>query len=371
MKSDYIERKSYLIINTQFDNLGDGLILRELTRLAVVHGNVVLYVKRTPRSFVDILLSHPEVRDSVALKPRGWYLAACLDMLRDRATGTKCFYFLTPGGLNGEKSRLQFVNELVRLAVVAALALVGVRVCQVGISLERIGPRHARLLRWRSRFLTVCAPRDVDSAEYATMLGIRTTAIAPDLALSLFSSGIIEGSPKRRDIALTFRVDKDPIVKDRVESIALHLLGALGPDTGLLCVAQVERDAEYMRAVCKKLSKDFPDRVKFVDVHSSFEDAVFMYSTCRLVVANRLHALLLGMHAGAAPLALVSPLADGKIVGVFKSLGILDHVYDIDMVSDVTKLADLVHPSCYEGAFEAGQALEEFFDEIFGDRALR
>lgn len=318
-----------------------------------------VYLGRAPDSFIQMLAI--DNVDSVIPSRTGGYVAACADMLSARLRGEPCYYILTPGGLNGEKSVRQFIVEISRLAILAVLALVGVRVCQIGFSLESIGPRHGTLLRWRSRLLHVCAPRDAISIAYAKELNIKVTGSAPDLAMNIFSSDAVYMRP-RGYVGLSFRIDKDESVSARVKEAVVSLCRTLSQDFGVICIAQVGRDVTFMRELHELVSSVRPGRLHFVDCHRNIDDALYAYGACDAVVSNRLHVLMLALRAGAVPTAVTVRDVDSKILGVFQMVGIDDRVVDIQSF-DAKNLAGLLAPLNFDGKRWANE-LATFFDLI-------
>ncbi|QPM92548.1 polysaccharide pyruvyl transferase family protein [Pseudooceanicola algae] len=358
-------QRAYFNIKTQFDNVGDALIIRELIRLASDRAMTEVYLERAPESFrrtLDIA-----GRPNVEVHDKGGFGALILNMLGARLRGIRCYYFLIPGGLNGDKSVKQFASGLVSLAVIALLALVGVRICQTGFSIERIGPRHARLLRWRSKVLYCVGIRDRISQAYAEDLGIRTTHLVTDLALNLFAENPTVAPDPRGAIGFSFRTDKDPAIRDRLTGLAEEVCARTAPGTRFRCIAQVGRDLPYMSELAERLEKRHPGQVDLVDAHEDISAAIAAYEPCQALLSNRLHGLLLGLRAGASPVALVVEELDHKIRGVFESIGLGDHVCDLAS-SSATDLDPLMTPLRFDGTAPAGR-LKALFDELLGPKA--
>src|SRR5262249_51866795 len=135
--------RAFINIHTQFENAGDALILRELVKIVSSRAPVDVYLGQAPDSFVQQL---DLGGNNSVIAHRGESVVRLIrDVLKARLGGSRCYLFLTPGAANGERSRKQFLIDLVRLVSVGILAVARVRICQVGVSFENIGPRHARL----------------------------------------------------------------------------------------------------------------------------------------------------------------------------------------------------------------------------------
>ena len=347
-------------MNTQFDNAGDALIIRELINLISGRATPCIYLGRAPDAFVNML--ELEKLSSVTVHRTRAYVGACVDMLSARARGECCYYFLTPGGLIGEKTVKQTVIETLRLAIMAVLALSGVKICQLGFSLEKVGNRHARLLRWRSKLLSVCAPRDSASVALARNLGIRTTGMSVDLSLNLFSLPRV-GSRRSGVIALSFRIDKDELARARAMQFVEALCDTMDESCRIICVAQVGRDVPFMKEIYEHVSSLWSGNSDFIDCHESVGGAVEVYGMCEAVISNRLHVLLLALYAYASPVAWVNPDVDSKIFSVFEMLGISEFAVTAEQCvpGDVLKL---LRPTGFDGAQWADE-LSDLFDRIF------
>lgn len=352
--------RAFINIQTQFENAGDALILRELIKLVSARVPTEVYHGAAPWSFVDQL--DLTANTSTSTHADGALVKLVRDLLRARLGGWRCYLFLTPGAPNGERTRKQTATDLLRIGLLVFLRLVGVRICQVGVSFEHIGPRHARLLRWRSRLLFASAPREPIGYKYAKDLGVRVTGMMPDLAFNLFSVPSGRGPGPANALAFSFRVDKDAGTRARVKQIVLDVVNASTPGEQLIFVAQVGRDVHFMREVAEMADQARPGQVRFVDCHSDIEKAIATYSECRAVLSNRLHALLPALWGGAAPIALTVPELDPKISGVFTSIGLEGRVFDIRAVEYKEIQPLMSHPQ-FAGDAVASE-LNKFFDEL-------
>lgn len=353
--------RAFVNMHAQSENAGDALVLRELINLISSRVPTDLYLGNWPDTFVrqlgvlgnSAVTTHPG-RNTVGLVS---------DILWARLQHCRCYYFLTAGAPHGERTLKQFLGDLIRIAWLAVLAAFGVRICQVGVSFESIGPRHARVLRWRSRFLHASVPRDETSYSYMRDLGIRATDIMPDVTLNLFLSPRTLYESARNRIAFSFRTDKYPDIRSNLVDIVTSICTEAPENTQFLVVSQVRRDETFMRYLYDVIASDWPGRVEFVDCHRDIDKAFALYRTCDSVLSNRLHALLPALKEGATPVALLVPELDPKISGVFDSIGLNGQVLDFSSLS-----AESVHrrmaPIAFEGS-DIAKILNEFFDKLF------
>lgn len=360
-----MRRPAYAVLklDTQFENAGDALIIRELVKLSAPHAKTIVFLSNAPPEFTSLVAPKDGVTNGT-ISERGGAAALVFFLLKKRLMGARCYYFLIPGGLNGEKSLRGFLAGVVSTAILAALSVAGVKVCQVGVSLERIGPRHAKLLRWRSRFMHRFLVRDPISFSYGRRLGVEVQDTIPDLAFNLPRSE----SAGALDIAFSFRTDKDPSSEQPFRDLVELVTTRAGPSVTFRFIAQVARDAKFMEDLANSTRLRFPGRVYFTDCHRSIDDAFFEYRKCRSVVSNRLHALLLGIHAGATPVAVINSELDQKISGLFSEIDLAEQIVHLEDVARVELDALLTNKVSMGG--DQARDLSAKFSEIFSEKEI-
>ncbi|WP_460359403.1 polysaccharide pyruvyl transferase family protein [Mycobacterium sp. ZZG] len=352
--------RAFINMHAQSENAGDALVLRELIQLVSSRVPADVYLGKWPEGFVRQL----NISENSAVFPHQDRRPAGLvwDVMRARVAGWRCYYFLTAGAPHGERTLKQFGSDLLRIGWLAVLAALRVRICQVGVSFENIGPRHARILRWRSRLLYASVPRDNISQSYMRSLGIRVTGVMPDVTLNLFRTPTTPYGSKRDAVAFSFRNDKYPEIRGRARELVIQICASAPADTQFLFVAQVARDVGFMLELAELAEEAHPGRVKFIDAHQDIDKAFATYRTCSAVFSNRLHALLPSLKEGATPFAMLVPGRDPKIEGVFESIDLSDLVFDVKS-TDFRELSERMVPIKFEGRV-AAQELNSFFDSL-------
>jgi len=304
---------------TQFENIGDALINREMMNLAAAYGRVHLDLSRCPPSFaktlgVDKIGVH--YNHSASLFAR---------MLSFALKGRRCYYFLSPGGYIGELKARQILAKTLYTFVLLVFWLFGVRLCLIGVSYERIGPIYRVIQRLRSHLFYRHIVRDELSWRYAQKHGFKVHGIMPDLAFNIFPEqpkfGALE---KINRVALSFRTDQYASQKEHVQDIMLKLAAILPRETEYVFVTQVERDlknSEHLKTTLEKqLGREIP---LYVHCHS-IEECLKIYATCDLVATNRLHALLMGASQNGHGIAVISEGKNEKIEGILSALNMRD-----------------------------------------------
>jgi polysaccharide pyruvyl transferase WcaK-like protein len=356
------QSRAFFNIKTQFDNAGDALIIRELIRLASERAQVEVYLGRAPSSFRAML--DVNKMPTATAHENGGFFSIILAMLMARVKGEDVHYLLIPGGLNGERSLKQTLSGLISLLIFCLLKLARIKVSQVGISLERIGKRHAILLRLRSKLIYATAVRDRFSESYGKdTLKLNLTGRIPDLALNLFRENPLVKQNGPGKIAFSFRTDKDPSAAEKIERLAMLVAQNTPSDVQLCFIAQVGRDLEFMSTLQSKVDKAYPNRSCVLDVSNSIYDAQTEYSSVSVLFSNRLHALLLGLKSGARPAAFINSALDIKIRGVFEDAGITGQIFDINDPASVD-IKDALDGSFSFDGKDRADALAHFFDQL-------
>jgi polysaccharide pyruvyl transferase WcaK-like protein len=349
--------RAFFSLKTQFENAGDALINRELLRLCAQRADVYLDLTRCPTEFVDSLGVNRFLPNAHLL---GTFRLFAV-MILSRVLGRDAYYFVSPGGYVGEKRGMAAVAALLNTVVLGCFSAIGVRVCHVGVSFERLGPFHRRILTLRARFMSRTVVRDEDSAVYARELGIRVDEVAPDLAF-----GAASYRPLQRPgsgIALSFRVDQ--LESQRADCVRLVRMmdDQLPPGVEFRFIAQVERDARFLRELSSEVASSRRP-VSFHSVHRHVDSALDAYLGCQFVVSNRLHALLFGLLSGAIPVPTIHSEVNGKVVGLFNSIGISVATFDSGLPRAMTE-SDVLRGEI--GDLVRGQlrALESAISNVF------
>jgi len=351
----------FLSIKTQFDNLGDALINRELCRLVSARAETWVDFSRAPADF-ERAMGVSELPDLKVLRQLG-FLRLFIAMLRQRIAGRRCYLFLNPGGLGGNrlstKSRL---SASLYNILLCGLRWSGVRVCHVGISFDAMHAPELRIARWRRRQLHFFAVRDRSSQCYVDSVEMHADAIVPDLSFNLYREPAPCGGGEREHIAFSFRFDGKSSVESIKEAVR-RTIETAGRHREYLFIAQVSRDTTGMEEL-RRLASDLGARARLVVCVDDIDALCRLYATCRAIYSNRLHALLMAAYSGATPLAMVSRGKQPKIEGIFNDLGLASLLLDID------------DPSGWHVPNEAGAGrnllaseygtLQEHFDRVLG-----
>lgn len=350
MKSENILRESgeprafaYFSLKTQFENIGDALINRELVRFAAAEIPVFVDISRCPDSFASSLGLN-ELKNVTILKRFGT-VKLFTKILFNRLCGVTTYYFLSPGGYFGEKQGKELISAWLNTAILACLWMIGVKICHFGVSYERLGPRHLKVILARSALLCRHFVRDSNSSTYATEIGIRVDGTMPDLAI-----GVAEGRScshyERNAIAISFRVDQWPGQLKVVKNLISNFCKSLEVDIKIKFVAQVTRDVVPMQEMAQIVSSEILNHVEFVICNDDIEKCIETYSDCRYIVSNRLHALLIASIAGCTPIAVTDKKYNHKINGFFFDLGLAGNIFETESEDPGKAISSAIEHGC-------------------------
>lgn len=335
-----MKKYSFFSLQTQFENLGDALINREMILLASQNSEVYLDLSRCSVKFVHSLEIHNF--DNVNIVYGGSF-SLFKKMLGMSLKNKKCYYFLSPGGYFGSLTIKSFVSSWINTLVLSVFTFLNVKICHVGVSYERLSPIYVFLLRFRTNnILHAHYLRDEMSANYAKSKNIKFHKIMPDLAFNIFPDECEVDDDSIKKVCLSFRVDQKNIQKNSVLRFLEMLNDHLADDVEILLYSQVTRDSEFMKSIRRENIFE-KKKISFVDVSQlTLSEATQVLQSCDLVLSNRLHVLLLGAAAGTKVLSCTSDHINKKIEGVVKDLKLknsikLDHLDEIVDLENVLR----------------------------------
>lgn len=351
---------AFLSINTQFDNLGDALINRELCRLVADRVDTFIDFSRAPKSF--------ELSMGVTGSPgvtivRSGFKGLLATLLKRRLAGERCYLFLNPGGLGGIrlpwKARL---SAMIYNIILGGLAALGVRICHVGISYDQMPTVERFIAKWRRHSLYSFCVRDDLSFNYVDSIGMPSDKIVPDLSFNVshpLGDELRTDEINRDKIAFSFRFD-GKAADSMIESVVRSVIGTHGNESEYLFVSQVARDTAGMRGLLFACQRE-GITARLVDCSKDISELLTVYTSCKAIYSNRLHALLLAAHAGAVPYALIARGSQPKIEGMFTDLGMSKNIVFID---DEQSSIPSVTPIDWKAFETARQELNAYFDEL-------
>lgn len=370
MNNSHKRPVSCLNVSTQFENIGDVWLYRELLQLISARSELFLNLSRCPPEFIanlDLQTTAPSARicsGAVSFSAR---------ILRERVRGRRVFYFLSPGGYHGEIDLKAWSMAWLRTAILRILTLLGVRVCLTGVSYERIGSRNARMLAIRSRLLAIHLVRDTESLHYAATLGMKVHGLMPDLSFGAIVPAQEETTlSQRKTIALSFRTDQYGAQLNDIITFLRALVTRVSKKYSWKIVVQVQRDAVNAESIADCI-RELGKPVMVELVHSDFLGARAAYSDAAVVIGNRLHSLLLGASVGSRPIPVIDAEYNQKILRSFSDLGLARQIYTINNSATPNAIAGELNSGAVSlkqiDIVAQSRQLEDIYDRILGDAA--
>lgn len=320
----------FLPVSTQFENVGDALIHRELIRIANDHGPTFVEISRCPPQFRKTL-DIDDLENVRTIDGRGAFYR---QMVRSRLAGARLIYLLKPGAYLGPSGQSATRSTLL-LGMLKAIRAFGCRLMHFGASYERLDQANSEFLARRSHLLDGHYVRDERSLAYARARGFSVDGVLPDLAFNLFDG---DRTPPRPDssgmhLAMSFRIgqypDQEAVLVAAIRQILTHAAASATGIASLRLVAQVSWDVAFLRQTEAMAADEFGIAAEFVDGSSDIATCEKAYDGCDLLVSNRLHALLIAASRGCPILACIDPASNTKIAGMFESAGWGDRLFHL------------------------------------------
>lgn len=346
---------SFLSVRTQFENLGDLLINRELISLLSERGDLVIDASGVPQWFIDALRL-PSGAKIVRGRIKFMY-----SLVGHRLRGRPAFYFFLPGGNFGDYSTLNFLKRTVLLFPWYVLKFLGVKFCQIGTSAERLGPRHTRYLKLRNPLLHAFYVRDIESSSVLSEAGVKHHGLLPDFAFNLFTTESTNNDGSG-SVCFSFRTDQHASQLGDCYRIIDRVVSLLPKSTTYWFSVQVERDRKGVEELRELLLKHHKIEAGVFEETRQIARMQEFYRHTESVVSNRLHVLLLAASGGARVVAYADHM-NQKITGLFRTIDRVDLLISPQDVGS-SKLDKALHAPQING-IEQRQVLVNGIQKIF------
>lgn len=308
---------SFIRVKTQFENVGDALINRELISKISQNSDLYIDFSNAPDKFIiDIYKSIFKIN-----RINFGFIEILIRSIFFIIINRSVFYFYIPSGLIGEKSGFHFTLSKILNLAFKIMNHLGVTFVHLGASYSRLGPNYISLLRDRLSITKVHLVRDAGTVEYLKSVGLRCDGLVPDMSFGLYDQ---ETEHLQKDaIAFSFRVDRSPDERHIIEAFVKDIVARTDPNELLLFVSQVRRDDEFLSGLAAKYANS--RKTEFIGT-DAIEPTLDVYGRVKLIYSNRLHSLLMAAYKGAIPVAVVDDKKDEKIIGIFEDFGMTSNI---------------------------------------------
>lgn len=302
---------------TQYENLGDALIAKNLIKMLSVNNIVYLSTSKAPSNFIKIISSESSVRVNNRMK------FLLLPFLK-RIKGEKVVFYFKPGHLYGDAKNLGGKHKaFIKLTYTFLLFLIGVNIRKVGVSIGPFSKFYMFYERTISKMAESYGLRDDVSLKYAkdnNFYNVKRT-----LDLGYFVDNNIDDKKFVKDaIAFSFREDFTESKSDKFDYIikSLELISKKFSIKKFKSVTQVQRDLDFNNKISSKLIElgYEVDQVYYEIDAETYDKVISEYSKSMCTVSNRLHSLILGLSVGAYPIAIGDSKVNFKVKHVLDDL---------------------------------------------------
>lgn len=312
--------KYYISLKTQFENMGDLLINREMIRILSTRGEVFINCRSAPADFIEKILSSSDL-NCTPLETRKslifFHLAAMLGFIFKK---NKYIFSQNPGGYGGEISKRASFRKNINTHIKTALSHLGIEFIAFGVSYDKIGPRHTAALKKQFSVYSNHFVRDESSFNYCTENKIKCDGILPDLAFNLDYHSPLPKS--KRLIILSFRDLGNELLDNLlIESIKRNIMHITSKYQAveISITYQVTFDKAFSEKILDALSDITDTKAKIIDLTKSLDENLSFYSKASFTLSNRLHVVLMSMSTGSKCYALTHPEKNAKLINLLKS----------------------------------------------------
>lgn len=301
--------------HTQYENLGDALIAKNLLSILSKKGNIQLKSSSIPKNFLDIIKNDncEEVSSgfSFLLKP-----------FLFRLSGKQVGYVFKPGHLFGNSESIGGVKGFAfKMFYVFLLNLFGIKIYKTGVSIGPFSGLYLKYERYIASVSTFYGIRDDFSIEYAKDNSFSKFTRIADLGYFKESSENFKPVGGERSLCFTFRKFSTLALseQEQVDKLALIIKQIFDDNaeiTSINCVTQVQRDHEFNHLIINALNKlgvNVSVNYKYDITPTSYSEIAKIYSSCDIMLSNRLHALIYASDYGATPVAIADPVENFKV----------------------------------------------------------
>ncbi|NJM21281.1 MAG: polysaccharide pyruvyl transferase family protein [Richelia sp. SM1_7_0] len=364
---------------TQYQNLGDMIINREILLQLRNYGKLIVDDKGVPEWFCnDLEIDFYERSSNYNMTFEILIIWYALKALFKKEC--KIYFVLKPGHFYGEFS---FIH-LLKLLYFVIIKFFGVRICRFGASIGPFSKSMELIESFKSKLMYFYSVRDGISKDYAHQIGIEKVFIFPDMAWIMKATNESFVKPTKGDKYVVFSFRKSTHNLGAILEYKNYLFETLDKIIELVCKKwsyklvlsyQVEDD----KNICQELMQKYKDiyNVSFMEKKINLQTAYTLYSGAEMVFSNRLHVLMLAILSGSLPIGVVDIKEHNKITGIFADeelSNLIINIYSkqsiIDSLSDIVNKKYLFRKQLDTCLERQRNKASELFLSVFGDNDI-
>ncbi|QLE56158.1 polysaccharide pyruvyl transferase family protein [Nostoc sp. TCL26-01] len=340
MENHQIKNIIFVNAQTQYENLGDVIILKTLLEKLRNYGNLIIDERYIPAWLnQELEIKNAEKASEYNSKFLILVLSFAIKSLFN--PHTQIYYFLNPGHyLSRVLRNQQYIKHLITtiktVVFLTILKILGVRICRLGVSIGPFSKIDQIVEVWLSKIMYCYSVRDTKSEKYAKQLGINKVEIFPDMAWLMKTPKLEQKILESEDDYVIFSFRKATNPHDDPNTYKTKLFPVLDEIVNTVCVNwqkrlvisyQVETDYEF----CQEISHRYKDNynVTFIEQSINSHNIYELYSRAHMVFSNRLHVLMFSMVCNSLPIAVVDGIKHDKITGLYSDAGLNQLIIDI------------------------------------------
>ncbi|QGN38816.1 polysaccharide pyruvyl transferase family protein [Klebsiella oxytoca] len=339
---------------TQYENLGDALIAKNLLNILSNYGQIYIDDKNVPSNYMDIIknqacIGHEEYKCHFAFLP-----------FKLRLKGNPVCFVFKPGHFFGDTNSLGgWKRILIMTTYLTLLKLGGIKFIRTGVSIGPLKSGYMFYERFLNRVVSFTGVRENKSIKYLSENGINLNVKkVKDLAFWSLKKEQLKLNEKQKYIAYSFRSFDPSIDAKMARRIATILVNIHnkskrnGVDCKIISVTQVQRDAKFNSEIKKEIININPS-IEIDDYYYDISKESYcklkeIYSKTNIIFSNRLHALLYAFESGVYPVAMGNAEQNFKVKYVLEDTLLEDNFIDItginfsdeDITNDIVKSRD-------------------------------
>lgn len=349
MENSQRKKIFFFTAQTQYENLGDLMIIKILLDNLRKYGTIIINERGVPEWFSQQL----DIKDDEKASKYGNKFSILMLIFALKAlfySNNEIYYVLTPGHrFSTPLTKIDYFRYLVetikQITILALFKIIGVRICRFGVSIGPFSNLDQLAERWKSKFMYFYSVRDTKSEDYANKIGINKVEIFPDLAWLMKTPYASNKLVKLDDeyVIFSFRNSTNPlgdpdIYKNNLFPVLDKIVSMVSKkwQKKLLISYQVHLDYE----ICKDISNRYKDdcNVIFIEEKINTQSMYDLYSRAYMIFSNRLHVLMFAMLCGSIPVAVVDTLKHDKITSIFSDAGLMRMVIDISDGAHISEI---------------------------------
>lgn len=334
---------------TQYENLGDAYIAKNLIEILSKKGTVYIDDKGVPDEYLEIIMNS----SSLKVSQTGKHFMILPFILRMQKNNVQ--YVFKPGHLYGGTNALGGWRRILSMLLYfSILRVFGVKLLKTGVSIGPLSGGYKFYEKMINKLSSFTGVRENKSFEYLNELKVKNNTRVRDLAFYSFPTQLDEQKSEREYLSFSFRKLENSkcSINENAEKIAtilynLKLLIELKhkKNIKIALITQVQRDHQFNEMISECLEQRgyrVEKKLYYEISRESYSEISCLYSKSMFVVSNRLHALLFGLNYGAFPIGVGDEKENFKVKYILDDTNLNNTFFNIDSLEKIESMAQQI-----------------------------